>query len=58
MDISAVPQPYTFGFLRMNLGLPDNTRAQAWVGVEASASGQYSVGWAASPTNDLCAFPP
>jgi hypothetical protein len=58
MDISAVPQPYTFGFLRMVLDLPDDTPAQAWVGVEASASGQFSVGFAASPTNDLCGVDP
>jgi hypothetical protein len=58
MDISAVPQPYTFGFLRMILNLTDNTPAQAWVGVEASASGQYSIGFAASPTNDLCGVVP
>jgi hypothetical protein len=58
MDISAVPQPYTFGFLEMDLNLTDNTPAQAWVGIEASASGQFSVGFAASPTNDLCAAAP
>jgi hypothetical protein len=58
MDISAVGQPYNFGFLVMNLNLPDDTPAQAWVGVEASASGLFSVGFAASPTNDLCAVAP
>lgn len=58
MDISAVPQPYSFGFLDLNLNLPDNTPAQAWVGVEASASGQFSVGFPASPTNDLCTVAP
>ena len=58
VDISAVPQPYTFGFLEMNLNTPANTPAQAWVGVEASASGQFSVGFAASPTNDLCTVAP
>jgi hypothetical protein len=58
MDISAVGQPYVFGFLDLNLNLADDTPAQAWVGVEASASGQFSVGFAASPTNDLCAVAP
>jgi hypothetical protein len=58
MDISAVPQPYAFGFLALNLDLPDDTPAQAWVGVEASASGLYSVGFAASPINDLCGVAP
>ncbi len=58
LDITAVPQPYTFGFLELNLNLTDNTPAQAWVGVEASASGQYSVGFAATPTNDMCAIAP
>lgn len=58
MDITAVPQPYTFGFLEMNLNTPANTPAQAWVGVEASAAGKFSVGFTASPTNDLCAVVP
>jgi hypothetical protein len=58
MDISAVPQPYVFGFLQLNLNLTADTPAQAWVGVEASASGQFSVGFAASPANDLCAVAP
>jgi len=58
MDITDIPQPYTFGFLEMNLNLTDNTTAQAWVGVEASAAGQYSVGFPAVPTNDLCSLAP
>ena len=32
--------------------------AQAWVGVEASAEGRYSVGFPATPVNDLCAVTP
>lgn len=58
MDITDVPQPYTFGLLEMNLNLPDNTPAQAWVGVEANAAGQYSVGFPAIPMNDLCSVAP
>lgn len=58
LDISAVPQPHVFGLLRLNLDLPDDTPAQAWVGVEASASGRFSVGFPATPTNDLCGVEP
>jgi hypothetical protein len=58
IDMAAVAQPYSFGFLEMNLNLPDNTPAQAWVGVEASAANRFSIGFAASPTNDLCAVAP
>lgn len=58
VDITAVPQPYTFGFLELNLNLPNDTTAQAWVGVEASASGQFSVGFPATALNDMCALSP
>ncbi|MDQ1348103.1 MAG: hypothetical protein QG573_1477 [Acidobacteriota bacterium] len=57
-DITDVSQPYTFGLLEMNLNLSDDTTAQAWVGVEASAAGQYSIGFPAIPMNDLCALVP
>lgn len=58
IDIEDIPQPYDFGFLELNLNLPDNTPAQAWVGVEASAEGLYSVGFAAAPMNDNCLVDP
>lgn len=58
MDIGAVGQPYTFGFLDLDLDLTAGTPAQAWVGMEASASGLYSVGLSGTAMNDLCVVAP
>lgn len=59
VDVSAIPVPYTFGWLALNLNLESPVRpAQAWVGGELSASGRYNVGLEATATNDLCATTP
>jgi hypothetical protein len=55
-DVDAIPHPYDFGFLRLDLDTSAGVPSQAWVGFESRAEGRFSVGieGAPMPSGDNC----
>jgi hypothetical protein len=54
---TAVPAPFDFGWLYLNLNPPDSPAGyvhQSWVGTVMKAQGRFSVGFGATPLDSAC----
>ena len=56
--IDQLEVPTNFGWLDLDLDLPDGTPSQAWVLWEGSAESRYSIGQEGARLNDLCSVSP